>query len=72
MTKGRQYSLARSWKLHTLSLKLGVDLKYCIVSPPATGYFVPYRRDQAGLGQALAYLGPLQVELDVSPVLTYW
>ena len=47
---------------------IGSNLAF--VSPPATGYSVPYLRDQAGLGHALAYLKPLQVALDVSPVLT--
>ena len=51
-------------------LRSGIGSSLAFVSPPATGYSVPYLRDQAGLGQALAYIRPLQVELDVSPVLT--
>lgn len=51
-------------------LRSGIGRSLAFVSPPATGYSVSYLRDQAGLGQALAYLQPLQVELDVSPILT--
>ena len=51
-------------------LRSGMGSSLAFVPPPATGYSVPYLRDQAGLGQALAYLRPLQVELDVSPVST--
>ena len=51
-------------------LRSGIGSSLSFVSPPATRYSVPYLRDQAGLGQALAYIRPLQVELDVSPVLT--
>ena len=51
-------------------LRSGIGSSLAFVSPPATGYSVPYLRDQAGLGQALAYIRPLQVELDISPVST--
>ena len=50
-------------------LRCGIGSSLAFVPPPATGYSVPYLRDQAGLGQALAYLRPLQMELDLSPVL---
>ena len=33
---------------------------------PVTGYSVPFLRDSAGLGQALAYIRPLQKDLDLS------
>ena len=29
----------------------------CLITPPATGYSVPFLRDSAGLGQALPILG---------------
>ena len=32
--------------------------------PPPGGYSVPFLRDAAGLGQALAYIRPLQKDLD--------
>lgn len=51
-------------------LRSGIGSSLAFVSPPATGYSVPYLRDQAGRGQALAYIRPLQVELDISPVST--
>lgn len=34
-----------------------------LISPPAGGYSVPFLRDAAGLGQALAYIRPLQKDL---------
>jgi hypothetical protein len=34
---------------------------------PSLGYSVPYLRDHSGLGQALAYIRPLQARLDLSP-----
>ena len=43
-------------------LRSGIGNSLAFLHPPATGYSVSYLRDQAGLGQALAYLGPLQVE----------
>ena len=50
-------------------LRSGIGSSLAFLPPPATGYSVPYLRDQVGLEQALAYLRPLQMELDVSPVL---
>ena len=37
-----------------------------LIAPPATGYCVPFLRDSAGLGQALAYIRPIQKDIDVS------
>jgi hypothetical protein len=37
-----------------------------VISPPATGYSVPFLRDTSGLGQALGYIRPLQRNLDTS------
>ena len=34
------------------------------IIPPASGYSVPFLRDSFGLGQALAYIRPLQRDLD--------
>ena len=39
-----------------------------LINPPATGYSVPFLRDSAGLGQALAYIRPLQKDLDTDTV----
>ena len=38
------------------------------IIPPASGYSVPFLRDSSGLGQALAYIRPLQRNLDTTPV----
>ena len=35
-----------------------------LITPPPGGYSVPFLRDAAGLGQALAYIRPLQKDLD--------
>ena len=37
-----------------------------LITPPATGYSVSFLRDSAGLGQALAYIRPLQKDIDIS------
>jgi hypothetical protein len=37
-----------------------------LITSPVTGYSVPFLRDSAGLGQALAYIRPLQKNLDLS------
>ena len=40
----------------------------CVLKPPATtGYSVNFLRNESGLGQALAYIRPLQRSLDTSP-----
>ena len=39
-----------------------------LINPPAGGYSVPFLRDAAGLGQALAYIRPLQQDLDTTAV----
>ena len=42
--------------------------KLTLIYPPAGGYSVPFLRDAAGLGQALAYIRSLQMDLDTSAV----
>ncbi|KAJ7326039.1 hypothetical protein OS493_028762 [Desmophyllum pertusum] len=42
--------------------------KLSLITPPAGGYSVEFLRDAAGLGQALAYIRPLQIDLDTSAV----
>lgn len=45
-------------------LRSGSDLnKLVLLIPPPSGYSVPYLRDVSGLGQALAYVRPLQCDL---------
>ena len=40
----------------------------CVLKPPtSTGYSVNFLRNESGLGQALAYIRPLQRSLDTSP-----
>ncbi len=38
-----------------------------VLMAPSSGYSVNYLRDVSGLGQALAYLRPIQRNLDTSP-----
>ena len=38
------------------------------IIPPPSGYSVTFLRDSSGLGQALAYIRPLQHDLDRTPV----
>ena len=40
-----------------------------IKPPPSGGYSVPFLRDSAGLGQALAYIRPLQRNLETSALV---
>ena len=42
--------------------------KLALIIPPAGGYSVPFLRDAAGLGQALAYIRPLQMDLGTEAV----
>ena len=42
--------------------------KLALIYPTAGGYSVPFLRDAAGLGQALAYIRPLQMDLATSAV----
>ena len=42
--------------------------KLVLIAPPPGGYSVPFLRDIAGLGQALAYIRPLQMDLDTDAV----
>lgn len=37
------------------------------IHPPPSGYSVPFLRDSSGIGQALIFVRPLQMNLDVSP-----
>lgn len=38
------------------------------ITPPSSGYSVAFLRDCSGLGQATAYIRPLQRDLDTTPV----
>ena len=49
-------------------LRSGSNNELILIPVPATGYSVPYLRDSSGLGQALAYIRPVQVSLDLSPI----
>ena len=42
------------------------SFKLSLITPPTGGYSVPFLWDSAGLGQALAYIRPLQKDLDTS------
>ena len=46
----------------------GSNTALTTITPPPTGYSVPFLRDSSGLGQALAYIRPLQRDLDSNPV----
>ena len=39
-----------------------------LIHPPKRGYSVPFLRDRSGLGQAIAYLRPIQQNLDITPL----
>ena len=47
----------------------GSNTTLATIIPPASGYSVPFLRDSSGLGQALAYIRPLQRDLDTSPLV---
>ena len=47
---------------------IGSNTVLTTIIPPASGYSVPFLRDSSGLGQALAYIRPLQPDLDRTPV----
>ena len=38
-----------------------------VIQPPRSGYSVPFLRDTAGLGQAIAFIRPIQIDLDMQP-----
>ena len=38
------------------------------IQPPRSGYSVPFLRDTAMLGQAIAFIRPIQKDLDTTPV----
>ncbi|CAB4025774.1 PREDICTED: uncharacterized protein LOC107327085 [Paramuricea clavata] len=48
-------------------LRSGSNNCLILIPVPSLGYSVPYLRDHSGLGQALAYIHPLQARLDLSP-----
>lgn len=39
-----------------------------VIEPPKSGYSVAFLRDCSGLGQAIAYVRPLQRDLDTTPL----
>lgn len=39
-----------------------------VMAPPNQGYSVPFLRDSSGLGQAIAYIRPIQKGLDTTPL----
>ena len=39
-----------------------------VITPPASGYTVPFLNKLSGLGQALAYIRPIQKSLALEPV----
>ena len=39
-----------------------------VIVPPTCGYSVPFLRDSSGLGQAIAYIRPIQKDLDSTPL----
>ena len=41
-----------------------------MIDPPPNGYSVPFLRDIVGLGQAIAFLRPIQYNLDMTPCLS--
>lgn len=48
-------------------LRSGVNVQSLVlIPPPAAGYSVPFLRDISGLGQALAYVRPAQINLDIT------
>ena len=51
-------------------MRTGVHGNNCLatIMPPRSGYSVPFLRDCSGLGQAMAYIRPLQRDLDTTPV----
>lgn len=49
-------------------LRNGSNNNLVLLPVPTTGYLVPYLRDSSGLGQAFAYIHPVQVSLDLSLV----
>ena len=41
-----------------------------VIEPPASCYTVPFLRDTSGLGQAIAYVWPIQRDLDTTVLLS--
>ena len=46
----------------------GAKEKLRLVSPPKSGYSVPFLRDLSGLGGAVTYIRPIQMDIQMSPV----
>ena len=44
-------------------LRRGMSNELVMIDPPPNGYSVPFLRDIAGLGQAIAFLRPIQCKL---------
>lgn len=42
-----------------------------VITPPASGYSVPFLRESSGLGQAVAYIRPLQKSLNTCTVAAH-
>ncbi len=51
-------------------LRLGPQTsELVLIKPPRSGYSVPFLRDAAGLGQAVAFIRPIQDNLDLTPMV---
>ena len=52
----------------------GSNNRLAMIPPPASGYSVPFLRDFSGLGQAMAYIRPLQRDLDKNSLskVSFW
>lgn len=48
-------------------LRRGMSNELVLIDPPPSGYSVPFLREIAGLGQAIAFLRPIQCNLDMTP-----
>ena len=49
-------------------LRSGSKNNLVLIPAPVSGYSVPYLRDYSGLGQAMAYIRPIQVSLELSEI----
>ena len=49
-------------------LRRGMSNELVLIEPPPSGYSVTFLRDSADLGQAIAFIRPLQSNLDMTPV----
>ena len=48
-------------------LRRGMSNELVLIDPPPSGFSVPFLRDIASLGQAIAFLRPIQCNLDMTP-----